>query len=64
MIHIGMNRNLLARTEIEFRYQILLGLPALPSRYLQYVGSSDQERMESLPALKAETRYGVCRAAA
>jgi hypothetical protein len=52
-IHIGMNRNLLVRTEIEFRYQIYYGHLSSHPRYLQYVGSSDQERMESLLALKA-----------
>ena len=63
MIHIGMNQNLLARTEIEFRYQIYYGHLRSHPLYLQYVGSSDQKRMESLLALKPET-YGISRAAA
>jgi hypothetical protein len=64
MIRIGRNQNLLARTEIEFRYQIYYGHLRSHPRYPQYVGSSDQEQMESLLALKAETPYGVSRAAA
>jgi hypothetical protein len=60
MVHVGRNQNLRARTEIGFRYQIYYGHlrshPAIAS------GSSDQERMESLLALRAETPGGVSRA--
>jgi hypothetical protein len=48
MIQIGMNQNLLARTQIGFRYQIYHGHLRSHPHYRQYVGSSDQERMESL----------------
>ena len=59
VIHRGVNQNLLARTEIGFGYQICYGHLRSHPRYRQYVASSDQERMESLVALRAETPCGV-----
>jgi hypothetical protein len=64
MTRIGRNQNLLASTEIGFRYQIYYGHLRSHPRYHQYVGSSDQKRMESLLALRAETLCGVSRAGA
>ena len=64
LIHIGMNQNLLARTDIDFRYQIYYGHLRAHPHYLQYVGSSNQERIESLLALRTEKSYGMTREAA
>jgi hypothetical protein len=53
-VFVGLNQNLLARNEVEYRYQIYYAHMRSHPLYRQYIGGEDQDSMEVALRLRGE----------